>query len=494
MNKKLLIILCGMLSVPSSIVFATSDENIVDQAIQKFWHSDWSYSSVPDYQDVYKNYVAPGLEHSQKFAESMIKTSHKTLVPLYEKAILSYQSGLKNVDTCIDYVSELIEENPKTVASALFAASIGCWFLYNHGKKIQEPAQPEVIEPIVQEVDMQTDVSEVVNPSVPLKILTQSEIKALAQQMFHRGILSDSAEVIREAIAAGADINSFKEINSYPLSFAVLMNKAEAVEELLRNNALAVKNPVNDMHSRYGQLLDNAINMGHAESVIVILTKIATDKKWIPYCEGQYHHCLKRSLEKRNVEAMIFLLKNGAQFIGKDKQLLNGKNDIKNTDSFQFCMDDIFSLLESYVPAENPCFRKENDIPLSLILELLQECINTCYDVNKIWSVYEPYRWLFRHEAILELFINNGANAHQVVQGENTGIRSHLNHMNSRENYFYPIFLAIHVGNIKSVKLLLDRGAFVNQVYENKTPIQHAIEKGRQDMVLLLLSYGAKIA
>jgi ankyrin repeat protein len=492
MNKKLLVVLCGMLLFPSNIVFATSDESIIDQTIQKAWYSDWGYSSIPDYQDVYQNYVIPGLEYSQKFAESMIKTSYQTLFPLYEKAILNYQSGLKNVDACIDYANELIEENPKIVASALFVASIGCWFLYNNGNKtqedtaqreIQEPIQPEVIEPIVQEVDAKTDVSEVINPSIPLKNLTQSEIKALAQQMLHRGILNNSAEVIRDAIAAGADINSFKEINSYPLSFAVLMNKSEAVGELLRNNAQAVKNPANDMHSRYGQLLDNAINMGHAESVLVILTKIATDKRWIPYCEGQYHTCLKSSLEKRNVEAMIFLLKNGAQFIGKNKQLLNGRNDIKNTDSFQFCMDDIFALLESYVPADNPCFRKENDIPLSLILDLLQEFINICYDVNKIWSLYEPYKWLFRHEAILELFINNGANAHQVFKNEKTGII-----------FSYPIFDAIQVGNVKSVKLLLDHGAFVNQVLGNKTPIQHAIEKGRQDIVLLLLSYGAKIA
>lgn len=55
-----------------------------------------------------------------------------------------------------------------------------------------------------------------------------------------------------------------------------------------------------------------------------------------------------------------------------------------------------------------------------------------------------------------------------------------------------PIFYAIGWGNLKSVKLLLDNGADINiRNQEGETPLSWAKKLERDEIVALLLKYGA---
>jgi ankyrin repeat protein len=53
--------------------------------------------------------------------------------------------------------------------------------------------------------------------------------------------------------------------------------------------------------------------------------------------------------------------------------------------------------------------------------------------------------------------------------------------------------LFIALSNIKMLNILLDAGANVNILYNKKSPLCIAAEKGNLDMVVLLLKYGADI-
>jgi len=320
------------------------------------------------------------------------------------------------------------------------------------------------------------------------KVLIQVGKISKAQYLLYQGITSNSAKDVKDAITAGADVNTLLDATCHPLTFATLVGSSEALTELLDHYVKSHKGFTDDVFAKCTELLDDAVNLGDAKSALCILKKISTQQKWLPYCIGHYFVCLNELLKKRDIESMIFLLRNGQQFIDKNKPILNRneKNDykpIQDMTLYSFNIDDVMDVLNPHPSAK--------EVSLYLLLDLLQELINLGYKPNKIWSTDSAnrcYRLFYEKESILELFIKNGANVNCKIGNEN--------------NYSYPIFAAIDSGNWKAVRILLDNGAFVNQPFcsysnissslRGKTPLTYSISSGKTDIVKLLLAYGAK--
>lgn len=312
--------------------------------------------------------------------------------------------------------------------------------------------------------------------------MTSLKTKVDAQSMLHTAILNDSAEGIKEAVQAGADVGQPRTGKS-PILTAVLLKRSNAVEALMECGASILADHNNEVDET---LIQYSIKLGDFKSALCMLKKMFLDKgpQWQPHREGCFISLLRESIKQRDIQSAIWILRDSTYFMGKKQLTLNDLNENMQYNTNHIKMRDIFYLLREkdatgYEPAS-----------LESILELIQELISHGYSVNNIWHDKEIQRWLYAKEEILELFVKNGANPHYRI-----GIQP---------NCTYPIFKAIEAGNVKAVKILLENGAFVNEVVDsvnsaqgyscrNKTPLGYAIILGKSDMVALLLEYGANL-
>jgi hypothetical protein len=79
-----------------------------------------------------------------------------------------------------------------------------------------------------------------VHVNLPVPEQTQADITLkklnVLQDALHEGILKDSAEKIKEAVFAGADINCERN-GASPLLWSIMLDKYNAVEALLQSGA-----------------------------------------------------------------------------------------------------------------------------------------------------------------------------------------------------------------------------------------------------------------
>jgi len=97
-------------------------------------------------------------------------------------------------------------------------------------------------------------------PEYTAAVIQFTKIKS-AQEMLHQAILDNSAEGIKKAIAAGANVNLEKE-GKLPILWALLLNKLDALEELLVCGA----NPNQT-------LIQSAIKMRNMKAILLFIKK-----------------------------------------------------------------------------------------------------------------------------------------------------------------------------------------------------------------------------
>lgn len=158
--------------------------------------------------------------------------------------------------------------------------------------------------------------------------------------------------------------------------------------------------------------------------------------------------------------ATLFI-KRGADFSGPMVKDPIGRNDLQNIVAFTM----------------TNCGNQEE------AFELLEEVFKRGYNLTA--SIYTESVWYLAHsEKIIDLLMKYGANPNQII----------LDH----EQIWTPILRAIDLSNINLLKVLLDKGADINQKgkpwwHGEQTPLSYAMLKGYYKMVELLVSHGAKL-
>ncbi|MFA5999315.1 MAG: hypothetical protein WC747_04825 [Candidatus Babeliales bacterium] len=325
-----------------------------------------------------------------------------------------------------------------------------------------------------------------------------------SQYKLYEAICNDSEQEIQAAIIEGADINEYLEgVNAYPLKFAVVRGKEKAVEILLSKEAIIPYDESGDLVFQYQTLAYTASKLPNPKVYLLLLKKMMTyGDNWIPWCQSVYVEYIKNLINKRKVEPAIRALREGKDLL---KDYVPNYQDIKvatvcnKVDSdpkwHQIIMEDVFTLLDPH--------SEKQAMSMPKFLELLQALIHFGYNVNKVWTVADPYCWLYNNESLLELVLKSGASASRKI----TFLEPTVKHVYRKS---YPIFEAIYAGNLKSVKMLINRHASVNQVLDDndyyslrglsrdrfmepKTPFCYARDLNRDDVVELLVSCGAEV-
>ena len=305
------------------------------------------------------------------------------------------------------------------------------------------------------------------------------------QYQLNRAILNDSPEEIRDAVNAGANIHQPK-IGKAPLLIAVLLKRANAVEALLKCGAtVETEHDLDETLARY------AAKLGDFKSACILLKKILSGKDpcYLPHKRGRFIWLLQESIAQRDPKSTVYLLRQSSSFFGKDEWKSASKKEWILKDAI--AMDDIFKLLD-YVHGKE-------DLPVELILPIIQELIDHGYEVDTIWNDKGKHgniqHILYRYADIVELFIKNGANPNYKI--------ALPRHPNQEQQFTYPIFHALNAGNKTVTEVLIDSGAYLDQTtsahkcsqccHGEKTPLAMAVNHGLADIVELLVAHDAKL-
>lgn len=181
-----------------------------------------------------------------------------------------------------------------------------------------------------------------------------AEMKSV-QQMLHQAILDNSAERVREAILAGANVNLVKDGKS-PLVLAVLLKKNNVVEELL--------------------------NLGANPKVMYLAQKLVI-------------HAVKLS----NIEAAILLIQKGADFSGPMDMGISISSHSQNIVSYLFHRSLVAGKLE-------------------LLQEIINHGFDLCGGTYST-SYWESAIGKNLNKDILDFLLKNGANPNQIILKEN---------------------------------------------------------------------------
>lgn len=291
-----------------------------------------------------------------------------------------------------------------------------------------------------------------VNLTIPehtAAVITMTKLKS-AQEMLHQAIFDNSAEGIKKAVTAGADVNLYRDGKS-PLLWAVLLKRTNAVAALLECDA-DVK----------------------CEDNLVII-----------------------SLKLRDVKSALLLVKKGADFLTCDENDTGHPNDPKII-PMHYALEllkkneQLNILLEFIQEMLNQGFRTKYLEPFAASMKgylhkhtFEQERISRAMSgaqgfVDAIERILWEYAIKNSESSVnLKDFIKRGANP-------NHGIGSGS-----------PLKLAIQEDKKIAIKVLLDAGADINTeilVHNIKhTPLSYALSLGKSDIVEILVSYGANL-
>jgi len=282
-------------------------------------------------------------------------------------------------------------------------------------------------------------------PSTKTEIITEELSQELVppQDRLHKAILNNSAEEIKLAINAGADINLEKD-GKYPLLLALLLKRYTALESLLGAGANVCDS-----------LVEHAVNMGENKSLTLLLrSSVALTNP---------HKLLERAFEKANLDDAVLLMQHGGRFA-------TSQLGTRLHTSFQWL----------HRPGS---------------LEFVQEVINSGYDVNSIWALQDSNERadnLYKSEALLRLLVKNGANPnHTIAYSGQT---------------WTPLFRAIAFQSKTGVETLLNVGADKDQKVNVRpiswlshvqgglyTPLAFAVAIGDNHLIELLIERDAKL-
>ncbi len=302
------------------------------------------------------------------------------------------------------------------------------------------------------------------------------------QYQLNKAIMDDSPEGIRNAINAGANIHRSR-VGKAPLLVAVLCGRTKAVEELLKYGATTKFDSEFD-----STLLTYAVRVGDFKSAFLLLNKACDMKNdsYLNYAKGRFQSFLREALNQCNLDSALYLLKESPRFFGKNEWITN-----KSTGKKEWILKDAISMariFELFAKMAKPATGKKtwilkDAVSMARILGIMQDLLDHGYKANSIWSENVEHI-LYRNTAVLELFIENGADPNY--------------------NPNYPIFRALNIGNKDGIEALIDWGArldktvtvscFCRRGCQNPTPLKYAINHGLSgDIVELLVSHDAKL-
>lgn len=300
------------------------------------------------------------------------------------------------------------------------------------------------------QIEIANNTNQTLNLNLPIPAHTAAfiQMKKLGksqeelQGMLHAAILKNSAEGIREAIHAGANVNEEKE-GKTPLLWAVLLKRTNAVAALLEHAANVKKE---------NNLVMLSLQLGDVKSAL-LLVKNGAD---FLTCDSKKQDAMHYALEmlQKNQE-----LNTTLEFI---LELMNQKYDVK--------------YLEPILASLNRNCNRHSTSEFSAA----QSFVSSIY--MKLWHCA-----IKNSNSLVNLkdFIKHGAPIN--ITSTNGGIRS-----------FTPLLLAISENKKTAIKILLEAGADVNQKAspssrDYHSPLSYATSLGKAEIVELLLEYGARL-
>lgn len=299
-------------------------------------------------------------------------------------------------------------------------------------------------------------------------------LKQPPQDLLHNAILKNSAEGIKQAVQAGANIHYEKDGKS-PLGWAVSYKKYNAVKSLLECGDQASST-----------LFQEALKLNDIKSAVLLAINCGANLN-ATYSNGyQNGTLLQFSASLNYFESMLLLIESGANYSGYTIVTDASDQSIK------------FTLME-------PLVRYGSD---GIAFKLIQKALNNGYNVNDIWRIGTKMTlsssgsW-YLSEHIIKLIIENGANPNQFFE---------TNYLLSSDwgggipgSSWTPLFSAISRGSKGAVEILLNAGADINKKanpFPNQpplcpngpqTPLSFAINKGQVQIAELLKQYGATL-
>lgn len=288
-----------------------------------------------------------------------------------------------------------------------------------------------------------------------------------------KAIEAGSLMKVKQAIAAGADVNQINAESKSPLLLAAEKNMFDIVLELLEWGA-----KVED--TEFPQLLLDAVDpgMGFGSSINLTLA----------------------------IKCLALLVANGVDFSGiKINRATGGLSPQKKVKT----NDDIITFtVDSCKKAFNGSYAVQTELQHNL-LELIRQLASHGYPIiDKIWNVGGEMPSLYEHKELVDLCIKHGINLNKNVE-----YRFNQAGAPSANNKTFasmpPLFIAIKGSPDSSaynnnsyknaVKILLEAGANINQLADPdgkgmRTPLDMAFELEKTHEIDFLIQNGAKTA
>jgi ankyrin repeat protein len=337
----------------------------------------------------------------------------------------------------------------------------------NEKKPLHKLTQDEDKDVIV--MVEQNGVAKIVARAQPKSTIQEKNaVNKSPEEILFDAIRADSKEGIQKAIATGAHIHRMKE-GKPPILWATLLNRANAVKGLLAAGA----QPTDEM-------------VGYAVKLRNIrLAYMLAQKAGVEVWSASYESSARKNVNDKSLgRAQLFQ----HAVIYQDFELAL---KILKTQKPQYkCVSDhvVSYIVEGVTEPSSK----------NLALDLLQEILTRGYDVNNMWTLRkgDPYchgrqEDAVYHQDCVKLLLAKGAN-HDLIIDMNPQPNQH-------SAKWTPLFRAIECNKRESCKLLLDAGADVNKKAKSATnqdmftPLSYALEKANNEIVELLLEYGAQL-
>ncbi len=315
-----------------------------------------------------------------------------------------------------------------------------------------------------------------IDPVQQAPVSAQTSYAPNAQDLYlFKAIEAGSLEKLKQAIAAGADVNHANAEGKTPLLLAFKNNRIDIVLELLEWGAKVVD-------FEFPQLLLDAVDpeMGFGS--------------------------LSSNDFPLAIKCLALLVANGVDFSGiKINRATGGFSPQKKIKT----NDDIVTFtLNTCKRAFNVSFAAQPGLQKNL-LELVQQLESHGYAIiDKLWNVGGEMPSLYEHKEFVDLCIKHGIDLNKNVE-----YRLNQSGSSSANNKTFasmpPLFIAIKGSPDSSaynnnsyknaVKTLLDAGANINQLADPdgkgmRTPLDLAFELEKTHEIDFLIQHGAKTA
>jgi ankyrin repeat protein len=313
-----------------------------------------------------------------------------------------------------------------------------------------------------------------------------------AQDMLHKAILSNSAEDVRKAVLAGANIDNGKDGKS-PLLWALLLQRHDAFEELIKlgSNVKVTYEGVS--------LVLHASRLGDLKSAVLLIKKGVN-------ISGQWIGSNISILERIYLDFMDKYKSDEANTLELVQELINHGFDANRflVDGFIYTCNqlipEIIKLCIKWEADPNYVMQSQGSTPLlsaikkdniKAVATLLEVGADANQEVTCTTNgiVAAPLLLAIDQSnaiAIMDVLLKHGANPNRVTKDGWGRLTT-------------PLAKAIVNKNIKAIEILLQAGTDVNQkacidlINGEQKPLSIAIVKGDAEIIKLLLDHGASL-